>query len=295
MRDYWLTQYLLAAIGWGYLTAALIAIALALWLPKDKTGKAGITAVVIGLASILPIQGYQEYRKEREVAETYKARLAKAQALFAERCKTAGEKIYKTVENVEGVLLLKLRPKEINLSNQYRLDDPFGSDCHGEECIADLLRVTNGDEKNRELSARSQNGFSFIDLIDATDGQRYRYRAVIESESSHRLSLKRSIADSPAPPIGVTWDDISTKEDRDYWVAGGVLSVVDVRSGEVLAERRGYMIDKGQGNLNGGRSPWGFAYDNACPKFPTVSDGRAIRVGHSRKFLLSVLKSEGGK
>ncbi len=43
-----------------------------------------------------------------------KARLAKAEAMFAERCKKAGVFIHRTAENVEGVFLMKLRPKEIN-------------------------------------------------------------------------------------------------------------------------------------------------------------------------------------
>ena len=44
------------------------------------------------------------------LAEDAKARLAKAEAMFQERCKKAGEFIHKTVENVEGILLLKVRP-----------------------------------------------------------------------------------------------------------------------------------------------------------------------------------------
>lgn len=189
----------------------------------------------------------------------------------------------------------KMRPKEINLSDQYRLDDPFGSDCHGEECITDLLRVTNGSEHNLELAARLKNGFSYVDVIDPTDGQRYRYRAVIGADTSHRLTLNRITSNAQPAPFSITWDDISTREDRDNWIAGGVLKVIDKKSGEIIGERRGYMMDQGQGNQDGGRSPWAFAYNNACPKLPTVSDGRAIRVGHSRKFILSILQSQEGK
>ena len=52
------------------------------------------------------------------------ARLAKAEAMLAERCKTAGEKIHRTVDNVEGVLLMKLRPERINREDQFVMDDP---------------------------------------------------------------------------------------------------------------------------------------------------------------------------
>ena len=272
-------------ILWGILAVALL---VALIKPKSIKTKALSSLLVVGIFFGPMVPGAMRANEHRQKYE-------KAVALFDERCKTAGEKIYRTVEGVQGVLLEKMRPKEINLSDQYRLDDPFGSDCHGEECIADLLRVTNGSEHNLELAARLKNGFSFLDVVGPTDGQRYRYRAVIEADTSYRITLNRIPSNGQPAPFSITWDDISTREDRDNWIAGGVLKVIDKKSGEIIGERRGYMMDKGQGNQDGGRSPWAFAYDNACPKLPTVSDGRAIRVGHSRKFILSILKSQDGK
>jgi hypothetical protein len=76
----------------------------------------------------------------------------------------------------------------------------------------------------------------------------------------------------------VTYDDISTREERDYWIAGSLLKVIDLQTNEVMAERIGYMMDRGQGNTGGGRSPWLFAADNACPVFGPE------KVGLSRSF-----------
>ena len=42
-----------------------------------------------------------------------------------------GREIHKTVENVEGVYLLKIRPRGINYGDQFKLDDPYGSDLGG--------------------------------------------------------------------------------------------------------------------------------------------------------------------
>jgi hypothetical protein len=89
---------------------------------------------------------------------------------------------------------------------------------------------------------------------------------------------------------GLTWDDVSTKQDRDFWIAGGELRIIDLETNQIIAERRGYMMDPAQGNQIGGRSPWAFAYDNACPSLPKVTDGRAIRVGHTKKFVLTAVK-----
>lgn len=49
------------------------------------------------------------------------ARLAKAEATFAERCKKAGEFIHRTVDDVEGVFLMKIRPDGINYGDQLRM------------------------------------------------------------------------------------------------------------------------------------------------------------------------------
>jgi hypothetical protein len=79
--------------------------------------------------------------------------------------------------------------------------------------------------------------------------------------------LDKVPAPDPAPRYGVTYDDISTREDRDYWIAGSSLRVIDLQTNEMMAERIGYMMDRGQGNDSGGRAPWLFAADHACPRF----------------------------
>ena len=55
--------------------------------------------------------------------------------MFQERCKTAGEKIHRTVENVDGILLMKIRPIKTDFSNQFVLDDPYVDDTGGDGYI----------------------------------------------------------------------------------------------------------------------------------------------------------------
>jgi 4-alpha-glucanotransferase len=66
-------------------------------------------------------------------------RQAKAMAMWQERCKAAGEKIYRTVEGVEGVYLMKLRSAR-NFDNQFKLDDPYGHDSTGKEYLLNFLQ-----------------------------------------------------------------------------------------------------------------------------------------------------------
>ena len=76
-------------------------------------------------------------------------------------------------------------------------------------------------------------------------------------------------------------------EDRERWIAGGSLKVIDLQTKEVLAERIGYMVDRGQGSQEGFRSPWALAQRTACPAFEPL-------IPRTRSFVLSVLKPSQG-
>lgn len=235
----------------------------------------------------------------------------KAMALFAERCKSSGETIKRTVENVDGVVWMKWREPYSNAGNfaeQFKLNDPFGRDCGAETCIADLLRVSKGAELNPEEARRQSRGYRFVETLDPRDGQRYRYTATLghnwseesverskretgegPSMHSYRMKLVREPIEAFSARFGIVWEDASTEEDRKYWIAGGKLFVVDLSSNERLAQRVGYMVDQGQGSQEGGRSPWLFARRNACPAL-VDNDGRHTEIGFTSRFALRVLR-----
>lgn len=283
MRDYWLTQYLLSAIGWGYLIIVLIALGLVLWLIKGRAAKTVAFLVVLGLASILPIQGYQDYEKEKEAAEAYRSHLVKAQALFDERCKTAGETIYKTVNNVEGVLLMKVRPDKVNFSDQYAMDDPYGSDVGGKGYISSFLSLSGGAALNPQVAEARRGRFRYIEAVDIVSNKLFRYTGVIKSVNGRDPSFELEVTEMtrPSASYGVTYEDISTREDRDNWIAGGLLKVLDLQTNAVIAQRTGYIFDRGLGNTDGGRSPWLFA--QSCM-------GAERKYGHNAQFVLKTVK-----
>jgi hypothetical protein len=159
-------------------------------------------------------------------------------------------------------------------------------------------------------------GYRYVDAIDPKDGKRYRYtggvKAVGKADINAKgvqMALKRNpeidlniyrfvhdrvlVAD-PVPRYGVTYDDISTREERDYWIAGSSLKVINLETNEVMAERIGYMMDRGQGNDSSGRSPWLSAADHACPRFGPKETGRGIprffyQARQTRNFVEKVL------
>ena len=218
-------------------------------------------------------------------------RLQIAEAMFQERCKTAGEKIYRTVDNVEGIFIIKVRPTLQNFSNQFEMDDPYGRDLGGDGYILTFLRGSYQAQTTGvpNLGSPPRIGYRYVEAIDPQNGMRYRYTGSMKatrrkdpSAPNVQIELKRDPnydlniydfvldrvpASTPSPRYGVTYDDISTHKEREYWIAGSSLKVIDLQTNEVIAERIGYMMDQGQGNTSGGRSPWLLAANRACPSF----------------------------
>ena len=106
--------------------------------------------------------------------EESRARLARAEAMFAERCKKAGEFIHRTADNVEGIFLFKVRPRGINYGDQYRMDDPYGRGVGGDGYIADFLYGRDEKDSLVERDAKTR-GYGYVEAIDEQDGKRYRY------------------------------------------------------------------------------------------------------------------------
>ncbi|WP_295636570.1 hypothetical protein [uncultured Methylibium sp.] len=217
--------------------------------------------------------------------------------MFAERCKKAGEFIHRTVDNVEGIFLLKLRPNTINFGHsqerQFALDDPYGRDLGGVGYIQTFLAGSHREAASKGLPVAGAppplKGYRYVDAIDVADGQRYRYTGSVQEYESVASPLvggngekfKRTEfvvskvpGSSATPRYGVTYDDISTRGEREHWIAGSSLKVIDLQTREVIAERVGYMMDRGQGNISGGRSPWLEAAEHSCP--PIASRPRLL-------------------
>jgi membrane protein implicated in regulation of membrane protease activity len=302
----------LTGIGILYWLLALAAAGFALWLPKRWWVKL-LCATAVLAAFVYPVATHVEKRKQQH--DESKDRLAKAMAQFEMRCKSAGEKISRTVESVEGVVWMRWRDTNKNDSDQFKLDDPYGHDCGDDACIGDLLRVSKGAELNPDGAKHHTKGYRFVETTDPS-GQRYRYVGAMKlrpiwteeaiarekkltgkgaGPSDHVFSLERQPISQFTARYGITWDDISTREDREHWIAGGSLKVIDLQTNEVVAERVGYMMDRGLGSKAGFRSPWGAAPWNACPAFAQAPGGGPFRSYRTRDFVLKVLQTKQGE
>ncbi|NKI69932.1 hypothetical protein GN109_10915 [Collimonas pratensis] len=280
-----------------------VVLGLLIWVPFAIIKPKSTIFKMIWIAAVLALLSYPAVRiRESSLAEERLAAIQKANLdYYKMRCKSAGEKITKTVDNVDGVFLMKIRPQRINGSDQFALDDPYGLDLGDDEYIKNFLK--GRDEQGGLVYAFTAHpGYHYVEAVDPKDGSRYRYTAYIDEiwkrDSNYlqgvtHFELTKAPPLLPGPRYGVTYDDISTPEDRKRWIAGSSLRVIDLQTNEVIAERIGYMIDPGLGNRSGGRAPWLLAAYRACPAFPPIEPGRTNSVhqfGQTRRFVEKVLQ-----
>jgi hypothetical protein len=94
-------------------------------------------------------------------------------------------------------------------------------------------------------------GFAIGDRADSPGGEFLgRYRFVETAQRREAL-------------YGYTWEDLSTRDMRERYIAGGRFTVIDLRTNEVLAERTGFIFAR---HRSGGRDRDFWAnLENLCP------------------------------
>jgi hypothetical protein len=257
---------LFKAAGFVYIAISVIAIGLALWFPKGKVAKAIAAGIVITLASILPIQGLQEIRAQQAKADEFKQRYDKAKALFDERCKTAGIKIFKTApERVDTLFLPRLPERKGYGYEQFE----EGAVLYGQAkefnfTWAFLLgaepSLTNpyGFTLNQKGSDRP--GLRYVVAVDPKDGQRYQY-----SWEDGKGPHKQLSADARPPRYAFEFETPLDSAERDNWIASGVFRVRDTQDNSLMAEAKFFKLEPGLGSRAGQRTPWA-STAQICPQ-----------------------------
>ena len=180
-----------------------------------------------------------------------------AWAYFKKMCdERSGEKIYKVFSGVKSVLIAKPLPPatEKDLFDQYWYGDPYsgGQDDRAKASAVQLI----GTLESRGIAAKTpadQTGFQFVEVIeDGTTGKRY----VKYAQPDPRQWAVRTEIEKPVSRFGISWEDISTPNDRKYWVAASRLRIVDLQDNTIVAERIGVLIEGGFGSTAGQRRPW---------------------------------------
>ena len=108
---------------------------------------------------------------------------------------------------------------------------------------------------------------------------------------SHAPRVKRAEIKGPTARYAVDFEDLVDPEDRDLWIAGTVIRMIDRQTGELLAEYAEYAFDPGMGSGAGGRSPWQYAGSHGqtrCPRTEWMTHS------HTRYIVDQVLKPQRG-
>ncbi len=201
---------------------------------------------------------------ERRQAEARRQYVREAVAHFERRCATAYITYYKAVPPQDGVFIMKpaQTPTFHQLADQYWMGDPVDMpDTPDQEAKGLLYRQKSLPKGSRDANQRG--GFDFVEAPGHDSSEMWiRFRLVPDGRKDYNgydlNEVKGETANSRRSRYGYTWDDISTPEDRKYWVAGGRLRVVDLETGEVVAERVGYVFERyfGATSSTFNQSPW---------------------------------------
>ena len=168
---------------------------------------------------------------------------------FDHLCKTeAGEFIYKTVENVDGLLQMRPRKRatDYELEHLYVLEDPYGHTTDESYLVQDsYVQPATGRYQFLEmpLSKSSSAGEQYRRYYrDENAHPGKKYQTAINGQG---VFVPYIVADATVSDIksrfGYTWRGIDRSHDRELGIAGGELIVLDLKTNEVLAVRRGYM------------------------------------------------------
>ena len=282
----------------------MLAIVLFIWLfvclliPKGHKWWVGIlTSIAVMAVFIVPIAKVDMQQKQENAVKHEKFLAAKA--VFDARCKDAGYKIYRTVDNVEGVTLLKVWPREKRKTDQMweyaGLPDAYGEDSY----IQGFLLWRKWDYKINDFSLGGQgfarnkpnippkadeinrykyfNGFQYVDVLQNQTYQRYQFKDLYYLDEIATTVIKKPSR------YTVEFENPILPEERKIWIATTKAFVKDSKTGELLGEAAWHSFHGPQGEIKySGTGVWDRA--KVCPY---IVHSQAAPIQY---FVLKVLK-----
>jgi hypothetical protein len=163
---------------------------------------------------------------------------------FHHLCKTeAGEFIYKTVENVDGLYMMRPRERvfDDHMQHLYAMEDPYGHE-DWEAKTPESLFIRSGRYRFVERPLPSTRN-------PTSKGVRYLRYTGYDGQDPKTMAVQETV--DRKSRYGYTWRGIARPHDRELGIAGGELIVLDWETNEVLAVRRGFIRSGGVRNLTG--------------------------------------------
>ncbi|MBL8279310.1 MAG: hypothetical protein JNL93_21645 [Pelomonas sp.] len=245
-------------------------------------------------------------------ATAAREKYAKAKALFEERCKSAGVVIKRTVKDVEGIELIKIR-QPIPWGGKEYFDPMYSEaamaaemrgDYYVKQFLMSELRFIDGVQSRGGLAPPSREldkgmepprrGYRFVEILTPNSSERSRCELVLKpgEDRWENTALSCRPVVSSSAQYALDYDDIVDPADRALWVAGTRIKVVDKRTGEVVAQLTRYVWESGFGEASSGSWPWQHANHRVTQTCPGVPD--RLFSTESRYFVDTVLIPKQG-
>lgn len=251
------------------LAALLIALGLLLRMPRRRVMASALISGVVLLAA----QPARELAGRWAAADSVAGETAAGDALFAERCQSAGGRRPYPVGGVDGVRLDDLRGEVASTAHANRdwPDAGIPGDVGGMAYVRAFLDVEIDDRRRNPgwsldfpSSRVTLKGYEFVDVRQA-DGSYLR----------HRLAADRTLITAPIPReeaarYAVSYLPQDHAGDRLHWVAGGLVRVTDTRSGQVLGELEAYAYPPPRRRGGGDLSVRSWHAARTCPTYGDV-------------------------
>ena len=258
----------LMAMGyWGAMLLLMLIVWLLVWklVPKGHKWWTGVlgTAAAAALFVSPMFKQNAKAQKKNQALQIRKEKYLAAKAVFYERCKDAGFKVYRTVENVEGVTLLNVwhfEPRNEDQMWEYAgLPHAFGDDAyirsflmwrmwdyqindfahHGQGFITNKPSIPpKEDEINRY---KYINGFQYVDVLQNQTFQRFQFK------NPYELRDISSAAITKPSRYTIEFENPVIPADRAIWLATTKAVIKDSKTGELLGEATWHSLHGGQG------------------------------------------------
>jgi len=223
-------------------------------------------------------------------------------SIFHERCNTAEEKIYQTADNVEGILFLEMRSfisnRDLAKKDRHWPDAALPDDLvEGGDYIKSLVRdeYSNTESFGKELflnatSVNQKNAmpgfYDYVDVSKTTGIARFDYRGTFLNSVRRRyMSSKNSSR------YAVSYRNIVDPKDREHWVSGVTVSIIDTKDNSLMAEKTWYTFNYAEAieSLHSGGANYRFK-DHTLSCSSTKKANVEYLYGATRFFISSVLK-----
>jgi len=259
-------------LGIALVTIIAMAIGFKFTARKNRLWVGLLIAVAVPYSCISPLvhELKRDQQKAAEEDAEWRKRYEPAKARFDQLCQNAGEKIYRTADNVDGILLLKVRGDDEKYQNysynprkdQMWEDAAVESEFKREGYIEEFLLYSN----------LSFPRYIYADVLQK-DNSIIRYSAY---KVDQEWGLDKQPNPHPRARYAVTYENDISWENRKHWIAGTTIKIIDTKTNELMAEKTMYAFvpELGYSKFEQNPNPWGRGM--RCPSGESEFEQRTV-------------------